>query len=64
MEHEGLDVDISVLTALIDLRKQQELLDSYCRRADELKERVEEAIFDRVTTDYTARRRVRDEQAA
>jgi hypothetical protein len=64
MEHEGPEVDISVLTALIDLRKQQELLDAYCRRADELKERVEQAIFDRVTSDYTTRRRLLDEQAA
>jgi hypothetical protein len=64
MEHEGLDVDISVLTALIELRKQQELLDSYCRRAEEFKSRVDAAVFDRVTSDYAARRQALEEQAA
>ncbi|MPZ19027.1 MAG: FHA domain-containing protein [Luteitalea sp.] len=64
MEHEDLDVDVSALTALIELRKQEELLDSYCRRADELKGRVDAAVFDRVTNDYSTRRRALEEQAA
>jgi hypothetical protein len=63
MEHDK-DIDVSVLEALIDLRKQQELVDQYCQRAEELKAKVESAVYTRVTADYTKRRTVLEQEAA
>jgi hypothetical protein len=63
MEHDK-DIDVSVLEALIELRKQQELVDQYCKRAEELKTKVEEAVYKRVTADYGKRRTALEQEAA
>ena len=64
MEHDDKDIDVSVLEALIELRKQQELVDQYCQRAEELKAKVEEAVYKRVTADYAKRRTALEQEAA
>ncbi len=62
-ELEAKDVDISVLEELIDLRKQQEMVDQYCQRAEERKEKVETAVYKRVIADYAKRRSALEQQA-
>ncbi len=64
MENEDKDIDVSVLEALIDLRKQQEMVDQYCLRAEELKSKVEAAVYQRVTADYAKRRTALEQEAA
>ncbi|HEY8550563.1 MAG TPA: FHA domain-containing protein [Vicinamibacterales bacterium] len=64
MANEGSVIDISVLEALIDLRKQQALVDQYCQRAEERKDKVEPAVYARVVADYARRRQALEEQAA
>ena len=57
-------VDVSVLEALIDVRKQQELVDQLCQRAEDMKSAVTPAVYARVVADYAARRATLDHEAA
>jgi hypothetical protein len=57
-------VDVSVLEALIDVRKQQELVDQLCQRAEDMKSAVTPAVYARVVADYAARRATLDREAA
>jgi hypothetical protein len=64
MATEGSPIDVSILEALIELRKQQAQVDQFCQRADERKEKVEAAVYTRVMADYARRRGDLDAQAA
>jgi hypothetical protein len=57
-------IDVSVLEALIDVRKQQELVDQLCKRADEMKAAVAAAVYERVVADYARRREGLERDAA
>src|SRR5215510_14164408 len=52
MATDGSPIDVSVLEALIELRKQQAQVDQFCQRADERKDKVESAVYTRVMADY------------
>jgi hypothetical protein len=56
MATDGSPIDISILEALIELRKQQAQVDQFCQRAEERKDKVEAAVFSRVMADYGKRR--------
>ena len=45
-------VDVSVLEALIEVRRQQALVDQFCARAEEMKSAVAAAVYERVLGDY------------
>jgi FHA domain len=64
MASEGASVDVSVLEELIELRKQQELVDQFCARAEEMKAKVDATVYERVVSDYTGRKRALEDQAA
>jgi hypothetical protein len=64
MATDGSPIDISVLEALIELRKQQAQVDQFCQRAEERKDKVEAAVFSRVMADYGKRRADLEAQAA
>src|SRR5262245_914645 len=64
MATDGSPIDVSVLEALIELRKQQAQVDQFCQRADERKDKVEAAVYTRVMADYAKRRAELDAQAA
>jgi FHA domain-containing protein len=64
MATDGSPIDVSILEALIELRKQQAQVDQFCQRADERKEKVEAAVYTRVMADYAKRRADLDAQAA
>jgi hypothetical protein len=64
MATDGSPIDVSVLEALIELRKQQAQVDQFCKRADERKDKVEAAVYTRVMADYGKRRAELDAQAA
>jgi hypothetical protein len=64
MATEGSPIDVSILEALIELRKQQAQVDQFCQRADERKEKVEAAVYTRVMADYAKRRGDLEAQAA
>ena len=64
MATDGSPIDISVLEALIELRKQQAQVDQFCQRADERKDKVEAAVFARVMADYGKRRADLEAQAS
>ena len=57
-------VDVSVLEALIEVRRQQALVDQFCARAEENKAAVASAVYERVLADYAKRRAVLDAEAA
>lgn len=64
MATDGSPIDISILEALIELRKQQAQVDQFCQRAEERKDKVEAAVFSRVMADYGKRRADLDAEAA
>ena len=64
MATDGSPIDISILEALIELRKQQAQVDQFCQRAEERKDKVEAAVFARVMADYGKRRADLEAQAA
>jgi hypothetical protein len=64
MATDGSPIDISILEALIELRKQQAQVDQFCQRAEERKDKVESAVFARVMSDYGKRRADLEAQAA
>jgi len=64
MATDGSPIDISILEALIELRKQQAQVDQFCQRAEERKDKVEAAVFARVMADYGKRRAELEAQAA
>jgi hypothetical protein len=64
MATDGSPIDISILEALIELRKQQAQVDQFCQRAEERKEKVEAAVFSRVMADYGKRRADLEAEAA
>src|SRR5687767_6166070 len=64
MATDGSPIDISILEALIELRKQQAQVDQFCQRAEERKDKVEAAVFTRVMSDYGKRRAALEAQAA
>jgi hypothetical protein len=64
MATDGSPIDISILEALIELRKQQAQVDQFCQRAEERKDKVEAAVFSRVMADYGTRRADLEAQAA
>jgi hypothetical protein len=64
MATDGSPIDISILEALIELRKQQAQVDQFCQRAEERKDKVETAVFSRVMADYGKRRADLEAQAA
>ena len=64
MATDGSPIDVSILEALIELRKQQAQVDQFCQRAEERKDKVEAAVFSRVMADYGKRRADLDAQAA
>jgi hypothetical protein len=64
MATDGSPIDISILEALIELRKQQAQVDQFCQRAEERKDKVEAAVFARVMADYGKRRDDLDAEAA
>ncbi len=64
MATDGSPIDISILEALIELRKQQAQVDQFCQRAEERKDKVEAAVFSRVMADYGKRRADLEAQAA
>jgi len=64
MATDGSPIDISILEALIELRKQQAQVDQFCQRAEERKDKVEAAVFARVMADYGSRRADLEAQAA
>ena len=64
MATDGSPIDISILEALIELRKQQAQVDQFCQRAEERKDKVEAAVFSRVMADYGKRRAHLEAQAA
>ena len=64
MATDGSPIDISILEALIELRKQQAQVDQFCQRAEERKDKVEAAVFTRVMADYGKRRGDLEAQAA
>jgi FHA domain len=57
-------VDVSVLEALIEVRRQQALVDQFCARAEEMKSAVAAAVYERVLGDYARRRAALDAEAA
>ena len=57
-------VDVSVLEALIEVRRQQALVDQFCSRAEEMKGAVAAAVYERVLGDYATRRAALDAEAA
>jgi hypothetical protein len=57
-------VDVSVLEALIEVRRQQALVDQFCTRAEEMKGAVAAAVYERVLGDYAKRRAALDAEAA
>lgn len=64
MPSEDTSVDVSVLDELIELRRQQALIDQFCARADEMKAKVDLAVYNRVVADYASRRQALESQAA
>jgi FHA domain len=64
MATDGSPIDISILEALIELRRQQAQVDQFCQRAEERKDKVEAAVFSRVMADYGKRRADLEAQAA
>src|SRR5689334_1381739 len=64
MATDGSPIDVSILEALIELRKQQAQVDQLCKRAEERKDKVEAAVYTRVMADYAKRRADLDAQAA
>jgi hypothetical protein len=64
MATDGSPIDVSILQALIELRKQQAQVDQFCQRAEERKDRVEAAVFARVMADYGKRRADLEAEAA
>ena len=64
MATDGSPIDVSILEALIELRKQQAQVDQFCQRAEERKDKVEAAVFSRVMADYGKRRADLEAQAA
>jgi hypothetical protein len=64
MATDGSPIDISILEALIELRKQQAQVDQFCARAEERKDKVEAAVFSRVMADYGKRRADLEAEAA
>jgi hypothetical protein len=64
MATDGSPIDISILEALIELRKQQAQVDQFCQRAEDRKDKVEAAVFARVMADYGKRRAELEAQAA
>jgi len=64
MATDGSPIDISILEALIELRKQQAQVDQFCQRAEERKDKVEAAVFSRVMADYGKRRADLEAEAA
>jgi hypothetical protein len=64
MASDGSPIDVSILEALIDLRKQQAQVDQFVQRAEERKDKVESAVYTRVMADYGKRRADLEAQAA
>jgi hypothetical protein len=64
MVTDGSPIDVSILEALIELRKQQAQVDQFCQRAEERKDKVEPAVYTRVMADYAKRRAELDAKAA
>jgi hypothetical protein len=64
MATDGSPIDVSILEALIELRKQQAQVDQFCQRAEERKDKVETAVYTRVMADYAKRRAELDAKAA
>src|SRR5689334_21377253 len=64
MVTDGSPIDVSILEALIELRKQQAQVDQFVQRAEERKDKVESAVFSRVMADYGKRRADLEAQAA
>jgi hypothetical protein len=64
MATDGSPIDVSILEALIELRKQQAQVDQFVQRAEERKDKVEAAVFSRVMADYGKRRADLEAQAA
>src|SRR5689334_7327376 len=57
-------VDVSVLEALIEVRKQQELVDELSKKADDQKTVVAPKVYERVMRDYAKRRDALEREAA
>jgi hypothetical protein len=64
MASDGSPIDVSILEALIELRKQQAQVDQFVQRAEERKDKVESAVYTRVMADYGKRRADLEAQAA
>ncbi len=58
------DVDTSVLDRLIELRAEQSRIEDYLSKADSLQEKVSKVVWQRVISDYKARARAIDVEAA
>jgi hypothetical protein len=56
MSDEHRTIDTSVLDELIEIRKQQQQIDDFCRRAGELRQKVSDSVYQRVLDDYAKRR--------
>lgn len=63
-ESVDVPIDVSVLEALIEVRRQQALVDQFCARAEENKSAVAPAVYARVLADYGKRRAALDGEAA
>ncbi len=56
-------IDTDILDRLIEIRARQRQLDEFCRRAEELRERVDPAVYQRVIDDYRRRHTTLEEDA-
>lgn len=56
-------IDTTSLDRLLEIRKEESRLEEYLARAEEIRETVQEVVWRRVMSDYTARVAVFEEQA-
>ncbi len=56
-------IETAEVDALVEIRKEQQLLDSLIEKANASKDKVPEAVYQRVMKDYEARRRAAEDTA-
>jgi hypothetical protein len=60
MPNENVQIDTTILDQLIDANRQQAVLDEFRRRAEQNKDSVDPAVYQRVLEDYAARMQALD----
>ncbi len=56
-------IDTSAIEKLVNIKKEQDLLNGYLDKSEDLKEKVDEIVYQRVRDDYQNRHRELEKEA-